>query len=138
MTLTEKSAYLKGLLKGLNLDDSKPENKILFSVIELLNDITLEISELSKSHYELCDQTDAIDEDLATLEEDIYNEEDKDASIYEVKCPNCKETVCLCENELLEGKINCPNCDEELEFDFNDSDCNCGEECDCDNCNCHE
>ena len=47
----------------------------------------------------------------------------------------------LSEDVLLKGEIDCPNCGENLEFDFDDI-C-CDDDCDChhvheDKCDCHE
>ena len=47
---------------------------------------------------------------------------------YEVECPACHETICLDEDMLCEGEIECPNCGTDLEFDFDDE-CDCC--CDC-------
>ncbi len=89
----------------------------------------------------MADQLDAVDEDLCTLEDDFYEEDkccedcedDDDEFYYEVTCPNCQETICLSEDIIEEGQIDCPNCGECLEFDINDvlDDYGCGDDCDC-------
>ena len=62
--------------------------------------------------------------------EDLEEEDEDDDTYYEVTCPSCNETICLDEETLLDGGIACPNCGEELEFDFD-----CDGECDgCDSC----
>ena len=38
MTLSEKSAYLKGLMDGLKLDTEKPEGQMISGIVELLQD----------------------------------------------------------------------------------------------------
>ena len=35
MTISEKAAYLKGLMDGLSLDVEKPEGKMIASIVEL-------------------------------------------------------------------------------------------------------
>ena len=36
MTISEKAAYLKGLMDGLNLDTETAEGKMIASIVELL------------------------------------------------------------------------------------------------------
>ena len=150
MTITEKVAYVKGLVQGLNLDEQKPEVKVLLKVVDLLDELSLSVSDLEDAYDDVVDQMDAIDEDLCMLEEDFYDEseESDDDVFYEVTCPTCNETVCVSEPVILDGKIECPGCGENLEFDFDDicncsDDCNCGSDCECedgyvcnDDCTC--
>ena len=72
MTITEKLAYVKGLVEGLELDANKPEVKVLAAIVELLDDVTLTVSDLDAGYDDLADQLDAVDEDLCSLEEDFY------------------------------------------------------------------
>lgn len=128
MTVTEKAAYLRGLAEGLSLDADKPETKIINAVIDLLDDLALTVSDLEDSVEILNEQVDAVDEDLDELESYVYEDEDYDEDdddFFEVECPKCGETVCVDEDILEEGSINCPNCNEMLEFEI---DCDC-EEC---------
>ena len=46
MTITEKTAYLKGLLEGLTLDETKPEGKLLKAVVETLDEMANDLSDL--------------------------------------------------------------------------------------------
>lgn len=140
MTITEKVAYVKGLIQGLNLDEQKPEVKVLLKVVDLLDELSLSVSELEDAYDDVVDQMDAIDEDLCMLEEDFYDkaEEDDDDVFYEVTCPTCNETVCVSEPVILDGQIECPGCGEKLEFDFDDI-CNCDDECECgSDCECED
>lgn len=151
MNITEKVAYIKGLVEGLDLDKNKTEGRVLFAIIELLDDISLTVSNLEAGYDEMVEQLDEVDEDLSFLEEDFYDTDiDEDDNVfYEVTCPTCNETVCVSEPILLDGSIECPNCGEFLEFDLDglsieDScgcfdDCDCESPCDCDNsCNCED
>ena len=45
-----------------------------------------------------------------------------DEELYECVCPTCGDTICLGENIIEEGSIDCPNCGELLEFDFSEID----------------
>lgn len=150
MDICEKVAYIKGLAEGLNLDESTKEGKILSAVIDLLGDITEEICDIEDGCDELMEQIDAVDEDLASLEDVIYDDDcdcdcdcgcdcdcDDDCDcgccddeVYEIECPACNDIIYLDEDMLAEEGMVCPNCGTELEFDFDcDCDCDC---CDCD------
>lgn len=143
MTISEKVAYIKGLAEGVKLDSKTDEGKIISSIIDLLGDICDEIDALDDAQIELAEQLDAVDEDLSDVEELIYEDDecdcgcgcddyDADDEVYEVVCPNCNDTIYLDEEMLMDGRIDCPNCGTDLEFDF-DCECDC-EDCDCD-CN---
>ena len=141
MDICEKIAYIKGLAEGLNLDETTKEGKILAAVIDLLGDITSEICEIEDGCDELMEQIDAVDEDLSTVEDIIYGDDDDDCDcddccdcddeVYEIECPACHDTIYLDEEMLDNEGMTCPNCGTELEFDF---DCDCDDCCDDDCC----
>lgn len=144
MTITEKAAYLRGLADGLKLDESKDEVKVINKMLELIEDIAAEYSDLSDFVDEISEQVDEIDEDLATLEDDFdefvgleeYDDDDfacdcdcddcdeccfdEDEAFYEVTCPTCDQKICLDEDMLNDGEVECPNCGEILEFDIDE------------------
>ena len=141
MTITEKVAYLKGLAEGLALDESKPEAKLIGAIIDVLDDMALTVSDLEDGLDLFSEQLDAVDEDLDELEGFVYEEldddcccddccEDDEEEYYDVECPSCGEVICVDGEILDEGSINCPNCNELLEFEI-DFDCDCG---DCEDC----
>jgi len=136
MDICEKIAYIKGLAEGLSLDENKKEGKVLAAIIDLLGDITEEICEIEDGCDELMEQIDAVDEDLASLENIIYDDDDCDCcddddcdccddEVYEIECPACNDVIYLDADMLEEEGMTCPNCGTELEFDF-DCDCDCG------------
>ncbi|MBO5021511.1 MAG: hypothetical protein J6D52_12670, partial [Clostridia bacterium] len=138
----EKIAYIKGLAEGLELSNDTKEGKILNAIIDLLGDITEEICDIEDGCDELLEQIDAVDEDLASLEEIIYEDDEDDCDcdcdcddccdcddeVYEIECPACNDVIYLDGDMLAEEGMTCPNCGTELEFDF-DCDCDC-EDCD--------
>ena len=141
MNLTERIAYIRGLAEGLKLDESKDEVKVINAIIDLLEDMAYDVTDMEDIVDDVCDQVDEIDEDLSELEEEVYgscedyDDEpfDDDDVYYEVTCGKCGEVITVDEDVLLEGEIVCPNCGEHLEFDFselNDEDCGC--DCGCD------
>ena len=136
MTISERVAYLKGLTEGMKLDDNKDETKLLKAIIDVLDDVALSVADLEDATAMMQEQVDAVDEDLDELEEFVYTELDdedyedfEDEECFEVECPACHETICVDEEILEDGGIECPNCGEFLEFEI-DEDCGCG----CDNC----
>ena len=44
--------------------------------------------------------------------------------VYEVVCPTCGKTIALSEDAVEKGSMKCPECDELLEFDYNDEEDN--------------
>lgn len=135
MELTERVAYLKGLIEGLGIDDSTKEGKLLGAVVEILDDVALSISDLENGVEMVADQIESIDDDLEELFGDFYcdddfddDDDDFDGELYEVTCPKCGDIICVDEEILDEGQIDCPSCGETLEFDFDGTldDCGCG------------
>ena len=139
MTITEKVAYLKGLMEGLEIDETSKEGKIFKAILDVLDDMALTVEDLDSSVDELSDMVDALDEDLGTVEEDLYgtdeddeDDEDEDddfeegdeeldldgAELYEVTCPSCGETFNVSEETLDAGETKCPSCGQALEFDL--------------------
>lgn len=113
--LNEKVAYLKGFLKGSDLDLTTSEGKILKEIIEVLEDVAEEIENLKEEQAEIAEYVDILDEDLSELEEEFYGEDEEEAFL-EMTCPNCGETIYL-EPELFEEEevsLTCPNCGEEI------------------------
>ena len=64
MNLTEKISYIRGLCDGLELDESKPEVKVLNAIVDLLDDMAFEVSDMEELYDELSAQVDEIDQDL--------------------------------------------------------------------------
>jgi len=140
MTISEKVSYIKGLADGLGLDDNSKQDKLLKAIIDVLDDIALTVEDLDDNCAALGEQLDAVDEDLAALEDVVYEDDDCDDccdcddDMFEVTCPNCNDVIYVDEETLCEESIDCPNCGTKLEFDL-DCDCDCGccdGDCDCD------
>ena len=139
MTLSEKSAYLNGLMDGLKLDTEKAEGKMIAAIVDLLQDVTENVTDLEDVVDCISDELDSIEDELDNIddylldEDDYEDEEDEDdfedfddedeydfgdESLYVIKCPTCGEVINLDEDMLDEGSTVCPNCGEELEFDM--------------------
>lgn len=136
MTITEKVAYLKGLMEGMKIDDASENGKLFTLIADILDEMSNTLADLEDYTAELTEQVDAVDEDLNTLEEDFYegwDDEDDcgcdccdcdecDDEYYDVTCPSCGEDFEVDEDTLLDGGVECPACGEHLEFDFDDED----------------
>jgi len=78
MTISEKSAYLKGLMDGLQLDTQKAEGKMIAAIVELLGDVTKKLTDVEDTTIAISDELDEIEEDLDAIEDFILDEEDDD------------------------------------------------------------
>lgn len=113
MTLTERSAYIKGLAEGLALDETKPEAKLINELISLVEDMARTISDLEDDTEYLNDYIEEIDEDLGVIEEDFYGD-DCDCDCDDCDC-DCDDCDCDCDEDLFEAE--CPSCGEQVYFD---------------------
>ena len=140
MTISEKAAYLKGLMDGLDLDTEKAEGKMIASIVELLGDVTKRLTDIEETTIAISDELDEIEEDLDAIEDFILDEDDYDdfdeyededfdeegfefgdeeTTIYEVKCA-CGNIIDFDEETLEAGSMECPECGELLEFSLED------------------
>ena len=78
MDTTESLGYLKGLLDGMDLDESKKETKIYRAMIGVLENLAEDVNDLTDGVEMMADQLDAVDEDLGDVEEYLYGDEDDD------------------------------------------------------------
>ncbi len=114
MGLTEKAAYLKGLIEGLGVDDSTKEGKIILAMNELIGEMATAIRELDEDMSQVYDEVDAICDEIEDMEANIYGDESEEADTeearYEVDCPLCGETVSVSEADLEAGEAVCCAC----------------------------
>ncbi len=123
MGVSEKVAYLKGLMEGLKIDAESDNGKMFKAIIDVLDEVSLEIEDLTDEVMEVGDGLDVISDDLADVEELVYDdedEEDDDETVYATTCPECEEQIYFDEDYLDDGKLTCPNCGAQLEFDAAD------------------
>ena len=144
MTISEKSAYLKGLMDGLALNTESDEGKMIAAIVDLLGDMAKRITDIEETTIAISDELDEIEEDLDAIEDFILDEEedfededfedewdededieegfdfgDEETTIYEVECA-CGEIIDFDEEVLEQGSMICPNCGETLEFTTED------------------
>ena len=76
MTISEKSAYLKGLMDGMKLDTESNEGKMIAAIVDLLGDVTRKVVDIEDTTIAISDELDEIEEDLDAIEDYILDEED--------------------------------------------------------------
>ncbi len=76
MNITEKTAYLKGLLAGLKIDEDKPEGKLISTIIETLDEMAAEVADLKQENDRIYDYLDELDHDLGDVESELYELDD--------------------------------------------------------------
>ena len=152
MTISEKSAYLKGLMDGLNLNTETNEGKMIAAIVDLLGDVTRRLTDVEETTIAISDELDEIEEDLDAIEDFILDEDEYDDDEdwddeeddedwddededyeegFDFGDPETTiyEVECACgsiidfdEETLEEGSIVCPNWGETLEFSPEDED----------------
>lgn len=130
MGISEKIAYLKGLMEGMNVDTESNEGKLFAAVVDVLDEIALEVEDLTDEVMELGDGLDVISDDLSDVEDIVYDEwddedaeeieDDEEEECYATTCPECEEEIFFDDSVLEDGKVECPNCGATLEFDPED------------------
>ena len=138
MTITEKVAFLKGLIEGSEIKLDKKEQRIFDLFIEVIDDLANTVSEIDEDVSTLFDGMDEIDEVIDDLDyrlslcdgECFAGEDDDEDFMYEIQCEKCGENICIDEDTLLTEDIICPSCGEPIVFEFDcdcdDDDCDCG------------
>lgn len=120
MTVTEKVAYLKGLASGLSLDANDNQVKLINAIIDTLDEMAEAMSELELDVTDISDQVDAVDEDLAEVEDYLFEpDEDENEDLYEIKCPECGEEMVV-SLDMLDNSVECTNCGATLQLSIDD------------------
>ena len=76
MTVSEKAAYLRGLMDAMNLDKTANESKLFYAISDLLDDLALSVADLEEETSAMRDYIDEMDNDLSAVESDLYGEDD--------------------------------------------------------------
>lgn len=143
MSLTEKTAYLKGLYDGLGLSaEESKEARMLGTIVDVLQEMAEHVEENEDSiavlDDQVCDLTEAMDDDdfdfdddddeeeyerLYALEDKGEDEEDEEEEVelelpVEIACPACGEQLSIGAEELEAGQVTCPGCGKELEIEI--------------------
>lgn len=73
MKTPEKVAYIKGLMEGMVLDESKPEVRLLKEIVGVLDELAATNNALTEENIKLRDYVEELDWDLGDLEEYVYD-----------------------------------------------------------------
>ena len=76
MTLTEKVAYLKGLMEGLNINGDSAEGKVLKAMADILDDMSKSVADLEEQMSDAQEYLDELDDDLADVEDVVWDDEE--------------------------------------------------------------
>ncbi len=126
MTITEKAAYLKGLVEGQGMDPEAGEGKLWHVLSDLVGDMASQIQDLQDQHEDLEDSLREVEVGVDYLEEllqedaDDYDEDDED-DYYPFSSGNNQDR----EDEGSEEdddeedvyyEVECPGCGESISF----------------------
>lgn len=107
--LFQKVSYLQGLADGLGVDESTKEGKLLIHIIETLEEFADVLDEVVDDQADLEEYVNYIDEDLADLEDEVYeydDEDDYDDDEFDFEdymdCCDDEECGCYCGEDEVE------------------------------------
>ncbi len=123
--LTDRISYLQGLAEGMKLNPEKDTHKLIRGILDVLGEVGESFDALAESHGELSDYVESIDEDLADLEADLYDDEDEDVaedeeeepfeSTIEYECPHCGAMITIDPDDVdFDEETVCPECGKDL------------------------
>lgn len=133
--LTEKVAFIKGLAEGMKLSEDTAEHKLMLKIIDALEEFAHYAEETRTDLDDLSEFVEEINEDLSSMEEDFYEDEDEDgcscdehhhhgaeeegddadSSVVEYECPHCGYMTHFDVADFdLEEDYRCPSCHQPL------------------------
>lgn len=114
--IISRVSYLSGLVNGVEIDQTTKEGKILTEIVNILKVMAEEIDDISQSQKDMGECIDAMDKDLCSLQDDIYDNdyelyEDEGDNFIQLKCSDCGDDVYIDKDIIKQKeKITCPNC----------------------------
>ena len=128
--ISEKVAYLDGLMEGLSIHEDKYA-KIFTAIVDTLDLIAEEMADHEDTLADLDESVEEIFESLDEYDDFLYGDEDEDEEeddfdeddFFEIVCPSCGETIYFDQDMLdtPDGLI-CPNCNEPIELHIPEKD----------------
>ena len=138
MTVSEKVAYLKGLIDGMGFDVDSKNGKLFTAISDILEELAADVLALREGSLEMAEDIDALTDDLADVEDLIYGEDEEDERaapgcgyccggsedeedeeepvFFDVTCRSCGKTITVDEDIFDLGTVQCPNCGEMMFF----------------------
>lgn len=135
MTITEKAAYLRGLVEGQGMDPEAGEGKLWHVLSDLVGDMASQIQDLQDQHEDLEDSLREVEVSLDYLEELFQDDtddfdaddEDDDDGYYPFGSGRVYDAVAEEDDEdddeededddTVYYEVECPNCGESISFD---------------------
>lgn len=119
-SLTDRTAYLRGLAEGMNLSKEQNESKLMLEMLSVMDEMAQKMAELENGISELDEYVESIDEDLSDMEEVLFGDEDEDYDDYDEE----DEDSAFGENDEL--SFECPHCGSPMrlkaaDIDFDES-----------------
>ena len=123
--LTDRISYLRGLAEGMKLNPEKDSHRLILGILEVLGEVGDSFEALAEDHGELAEYVEVIDEDLADLEANLYDDEDESLAkeqedgefedMIEYECPHCGAKIEIDPDEVdFDEDALCPKCGKEL------------------------
>ena len=124
--LTDRISYLQGLAEDMKLNPDKDSHRLILGILDVLGEVGESFEALAESHGELSDYVESIDEDLADLEADLYDDDDEEAaeeedeeepfeSTIEYECPHCGHMITIDPDDVdFDEESLCPECGKDL------------------------
>ena len=137
MTVTEKTAYLKGLLEGMNIDQTTNEGKLLAAIVDTLDEIALSVADLEGEVGAINDELDSVEDSLDSFDEELSDIEealdaiDEDLDAVDEDLDEIRDELDMDEEDWDEWdededeeddeedlyQLTCPTCKEEIVVD---------------------
>ncbi|NLI20271.1 MAG: hypothetical protein GX418_01790 [Clostridiales bacterium] len=117
-SITDRTAYLRGLAEGLGLDREKSENRLMLEMLGVMDEMAQKIKELEEDVDELDEYVESIDGDLGDIEDALFGEDEEFEDDDELEDEEEEET--FDENEEL--SFDCPHCGKTLQIKAADID----------------
>lgn len=113
--INDRVAYLKGLAEGMKLSEDTNEGKLLLKILDVLEGMAEELTTLRADHDELDEYVESIDDDLADMEEYLFDDDDEDG--YEDGDED-EDDDDEDEDEDQVVVYTCPHCGNEVTFEI--------------------
>lgn len=130
MELSNKAAYIKGLADGGNFDKDTAEGKIIYALLDLVQDMAKTVEGIDDEVDFVNNKLDEHEEIMDLIGEHVFGGDDDfdDEDTYQTTCPECGSEVYFTEEDLddiNEGLFSCPECGAKIDLDFGGCDCGC-------------
>ena len=101
-------------MEGMNLNADSNEGKLFLAIADVLDEIALEVEDLTDEVMELGDGLDVISDDLSDVEDVVFDEDDyeelddededdEEEECYATTCPECEEEIFF-DDSVLEDR----------------------------------